>query len=150
MEKVVEVKGLVKSFARREVLQGVSFYIGKGSVYGLLGPNGAGKTTIIKIMCGVYRATKGTVTIAGMDVSRNMEKVRAKIGYMSQKFTLYEDLTVNENLAFYSNIYGLKGERKKQRIKELTELVSLVDRGDQIVRTLSGGWKQRLALVCAL
>jgi len=150
MDKVVVVDNLVKIFSRKEVLRGVSFNIRQGSIYGLLGPNGAGKTTIIKIMCGVYKPTKGSVYVSGMDVSKNMEKIRSRIGYMSQKFTLYEDLTVDENISFYANIYGLKSDVKKKRIDELTNLVSLTDRGESIVRTLSGGWKQRLALVCAL
>jgi len=149
-DKVVRVENLIKVFAHREVLKGVSFNIGRGSIYGLLGPNGAGKTTIIKIICGVYKATDGDVIVAKLDVSTQVEEVRRIIGYMSQKFTLYQDLTVDENLAFYADIYGLSGTNRKKRVQELCELVSLTDRGEDIVKNLSGGWKQRLALVCAL
>ena len=150
MKIVVDVRDLVKKFAKREVLRGVSFNIGRGTIYGLLGPNGAGKTTIIKILCGVYKPTSGLVTIDGLNIQKHVEKVRKKIGYMSQKFTLYEDLSVDENIRFYANIYGLPKDKKKARIEELTKLVGLTARGEDIVRTLSGGWKQRLALVCAL
>jgi ABC-2 type transport system ATP-binding protein len=147
---IVEIENLVKRFGETMPVKGVSFSVQKGSVYGLLGPNGAGKSTIIKILCGVYHPTSGTVKVAGIDVDLKPEKVRRKIGYMSQKFTLYEDLTVRENLSFYADIYGLKGNEKKQRITELMALTNLTDRTEYIVRTLSGGWKQRLALVCAL
>ena len=150
MKKVVEIVDLKKSFGEKKVLKGVSLCIKQGMVYGLLGPNGAGKTTIIKIICGVYRPTFGTAFVAGIDVSKKPEQVRMKLGYMSQKFTLYEDLTVNENISFYSNIYGLNKALRRKRVEELTKLVELVDRGEQIVKFLSGGWKQRLALVCAL
>jgi len=147
---VVEVKDLVKRFNKRPVLRGVSFTISRGSIYGLLGPNGAGKTTIIKIICGVYKASEGSVIVDGLNLSKHVEKVRKKIGYMSQKFTLYEDLSVDENIRFYANIYGLKKDTKAKRIETLTTLVGLTVRGEDIVKTLSGGWKQRLALVCAL
>jgi ABC-2 type transport system ATP-binding protein len=149
-EKIIEIENLVKKFGAKTTLAGVSFSVDKGKVYGLLGPNGAGKSTIIKILCGVYSATSGCCRVAGIDVSRELEKVRTKIGYMSQKFTLYQDLTVRENITFYADIYGLAAAKKRARVQELMELTELTDRTNSIVSVLSGGWKQRLALVCAL
>ena len=123
--------------------------IGTGEVFGLLGPNGSGKTTTIRMLCGLMTPTAGSATVAGYDVIAEPEQVRRRIGYMSQRFGLYDDLTVAENMRFYASLYGLRGDARRRRIEEqLTEL-GLAERAGQLAGTMSGGWKQRLALACA-
>jgi ABC-2 type transport system ATP-binding protein len=117
---------------------------------GFLGPNGAGKSTLIRMLCGLLRPTAGRAEVAGIDVARNPERVRENIGYMSQKFSLYNDLSVIENLRFFGGIYGVKGERLAQRVAFAMEMAGLAGRADALVSNLSGGWKQRLALGCAV
>ena len=122
----------------------------KGSSSGFLGPNGSGKSTIIKALCGLITPTQGTGTILGMDIRKDAAAIKRHVGYMSQKFGLYEDLTVSENLGFYSGVYGLTGSRAHQRIKDVVALTGLDPYLHRRVGALSGGWKQRLALGCAI
>jgi ABC-2 type transport system ATP-binding protein len=146
---VVEVRGLVKSFGSVTAVNDVSFDIAAGEVFGLLGPNGSGKTTAIRMLCGLMTPTAGTASVAGADVSREPDRVKSRIGYMSQAFGLYRDLTVNENLDFYAGVYEL-GERREGRIAWAKDAMRLAEIGDRLSGVLSGGQKQRLALACAM
>jgi ABC-2 type transport system ATP-binding protein len=128
----------------------VSFEIGKGELFGFLGPNGSGKTTIIKALCGLLTPTEGTGTILGMDIRKDAAEIKRHVGYMSQKFGLYEDLTVSENLGFYGGVFGISGQRAAQRREEILALTGLEPYLHRRVSALSGGWKQRLALGCAI
>jgi ABC-2 type transport system ATP-binding protein len=130
-------------------VEGLDLEIRRGEVFGLLGPNGSGKTTTIRMLCGLLEPTSGRAEVAGVDVVRHPDEVRRRIGYMSQKFGLYEDLTVAENLRFYSGLYGLIGAEGRARRAEVLRASGLEDRAGQLAGTLSGGWKQRLALACA-
>ncbi|MCA9246081.1 MAG: ABC transporter ATP-binding protein/permease [Planctomycetales bacterium] len=147
---VVQIRDLYRSFGALVAVRNVSFDIERGAIFGLLGPNGSGKSTIIRMLCGVLAPSDGTAIVLGHDVTREPEAVKQRIGYMSQSFSLYGDLTVAENLDFYGRIYGIRGDRLRQRIAFLLELTQLTDRVDQLAATLSGGWKQRLALACSL
>jgi len=148
-DTVIETQGLRKVFGARVALEGLDLAVHRGEIFGLLGANGSGKTTTIRMLCGLLAPTSGQARVVGFDVTREPEKVRHRIGYMSQRFGLYEDLTVHENLRFYSGVYGLRGSDAKQRITELLEELELGPRSRQLAATLSGGWKQRLALACA-
>jgi len=150
MNPVITADHLTIRFGDFTAVNGVSFEIGKGELFGFLGPNGSGKTTIIKALCGLITPTEGTGTILGMDIRKHATDIKRKIGYMSQKFGLYEDLTVAENLNFYSGVYGITGQPAIQRIKEILFLTGLEPYLDRRVSALSGGWKQRLALGCAI
>ncbi len=141
---------LVKRFGAFTAVDEVSFSVRRGEIMGFLGPNGAGKSTLIRMLCGLLRPTAGRAEVAGIDVARNPERVRENIGYMSQKFSLYNDLSVIENLRFFGGIYGVKGERLAQRVAFAMEMAGLAGRADALVSNLSGGWKQRLALGCAV
>ncbi|TWT41756.1 putative ABC transporter ATP-binding protein YbhF [Phycisphaerae bacterium RAS1] len=147
---VIVADGLSRSFGRLVAVDRVSFTVPRGAIFGFLGPNGSGKSTIIRMLCGVLRPTAGRGSVLGHDVARAAEAIKRRIGYMSQKFSLYADLTVEENLDFYGRIYGLRRDRLKARKSALLDLVAMHDRIGQLARTLSGGWKQRLALACAL
>ena len=146
---VIETHALRKVFGERVALEGLNLVVHRGEIFGLLGANGSGKTTTIRMLCGLLAPTSGEARVVGHDVVRDPEKVRRRIGYMSQRFGLYEDLTVQENLRFYSGVYGLRGSEARVRIAELMEELDLGPRSRQLAGTLSGGWKQRLALACA-
>jgi ABC-2 type transport system ATP-binding protein len=141
---------LVKRFGDFVAVNEVSFEARRGEIMGFLGPNGAGKSTTIRILCGLLRPTGGKAEVAGLDVARYPEKVRENIGYMSQKFSLYSDLSVMENLRFFGGVYGVKGARLSERLAFAVGMAGLKGREDALVADLSGGWKQRLALGCAV
>ena len=149
-EIVVEADKLSRRFGDLVAVDDVSFGVTRSSIFGFLGPNGSGKSTVIRMLCGVLRPSGGRGAVLGHDVARESEAVKRRIGYMSQKFSLYADLTVAENLDFYGRIYGLRGERLRERKERVLELVGMADRLPQLAGQLSGGWKQRLALACAL
>jgi len=149
-ETVIDVRGLTRHFGPIRAVSEVDFQVPRAAIFGLLGPNGSGKSTIIRMLCGVLKPTAGDATVLGCDVRSDAERIKRRIGYMSQKFSLYADLTVRENIDFYGRIYGLDSRRIAQRGREVLGLTSLTDRIDQLAGTLSGGWKQRLALACAL
>jgi ABC-2 type transport system ATP-binding protein len=145
----VHITDLRKAFGPVVAVDELTLEIRRGEVFGLLGPNGSGKTTTIRMLCGLLEPTSGSASVAGYDVTRDPEAVKRHIGYMSQKYGLYDDLTVVENIRFYATIYGLHGDARTQRINELMNELGLDQRKDQRAGTLSGGWKQRLALACA-
>jgi ABC-type multidrug transport system ATPase subunit/ABC-type multidrug transport system permease subunit len=147
---IIDVRSLSRRFGELVAVDDVSFQVRRGAIFGLLGPNGSGKSTIIRMLCGVLEPSGGGASVLGYDVVAEAEAVKRRIGYMSQKFSLYADLTVRENLSFYGRIYGLAPERLAQRSDDVLALTGLHDRIDQLAGTLSGGWKQRLALACAL
>jgi ABC transporter DrrB family efflux protein len=149
-EPVINVRHLSRTFGKFVAVNDVSFTVNRGAIYGLLGPNGAGKSTIIRMLCGVLEPTAGDAAVLGFNIRSDAEAIKRRIGYMSQKFSLYSDLSVRENLEFYGRIYGLDAARQEQRARDVLTLTSLTDRIDQLAGTLSGGWKQRLALACAL
>jgi ABC-2 type transport system ATP-binding protein len=141
---------LVRRFGHFTAVNDVSFRVEKGEIFGFLGPNGSGKTTVIKMLTGLLPLSEGSAWVEGLDVRKDAEAVRERIGYMSQKFSLYDDLTVAENLQFYGRIYSLPPARLKQRIAEIVELNGLQPYMNRLAAQLSGGWKQRLALGCAM
>jgi ABC transporter DrrB family efflux protein len=147
---VIEVAHLSRRFGELVAVDDVSFSVRRGAIFGLLGPNGSGKSTIIRMLCGVLEPSGGYASVLGHDAASESEQVKRRIGYMSQKFSLYSDLSVRENLDFYGRIYGLPPQRLAERMRAVVELTGIGDRLDQLAGTLSGGWKQRLALACAL
>lgn len=150
MEYSVVADKLVKKFGTFTAVDKISFNVVKGEIFGFLGPNGAGKTTTIKILCGLLSPTEGGGQIGGSDIATEQQKIKNIIGYMSQKFSLYNDLTVRENLEFFGGIYGVRGERMRKRIKEISETLDLNEIILKNTADLSLGWKQRLALACAI
>jgi len=147
---VITADGLTIRFGDFTAVDHVTFAIGKGELFGFMGPNGSGKTTIIKTLCGLLAPSDGTGTILGMDIRKQATEIKRHVGYMSQKFGLYEDLTVSENLGFYAGVYGIRGEQAARRRKEIIALTGLEPYLERRVKALSGGWKQRLALGCAI
>jgi ABC-2 type transport system ATP-binding protein len=145
----VVTRGLRKAFGERVAVEGLDLTIPRGEVFGLLGPNGSGKTTTIRMLCGLMAPTAGSAEVVGFDVTTAGERVRERIGYMSQRYGLYDDLTVFENLRFYGTVYGLHGEARATRLEGHLRALGLDERRTQLAGTLSGGWKQRLALACA-
>lgn len=150
MDVVIQAEGLTKRFGDLVAVRDVSFEISRGAIFGFLGPNGSGKSTVIRMLCGLLQPTTGRAELEGLDVVARTEEVKRRIGYMSQRFSLYEDLTVKENLEFYGSIYGLRRQRMVDRCRDVVQLVGLEERLGQLARTLSGGFKQRLALACSL
>ncbi|MBC8068303.1 MAG: ABC transporter ATP-binding protein, partial [Deltaproteobacteria bacterium] len=148
-EAVVDAQHLSRHFGSLVAVRDVSLRIDKGEVFGVLGPNGAGKSTTIRMLCGLLDPTGGQAIVVGYDVAKQPEQVKARIGYMTQRFSLYEDLAVIENLEFYASIYGVPRKLRRARVDAVIEQTGLGDRRKQIAGTLSGGWKQRLALACA-
>ena len=146
----VETRGLTRRFGPVTAVRELTLRIERGEVFGLLGPNGSGKTTTIRMLCGILEPSAGSATVAGIDVAATPEQVRQRIGYMSQQFGLYEDLTAGENLTFYAAIYGLTGDARRARVAEVVAFLEIGARLRQLAGELSGGWKQRLALGCAL
>ena len=149
-EPIIQCENLTRRFGHFTAVDHVSFSITKGSIFGFLGPNGSGKSTVIRMLCGILEASEGQARIAGFDVSRQTEQIKTLIGYMSQKFSLYDELTVEENLTFYGRLYGLRGRALQERRAELTALAHLEPYLERRAARLSGGWRQRLAMACAL
>ena len=146
----IEVKRLTRRFGDFVAVNDVSFDVKAGEIFGFLGSNGAGKSTTIRMLCGLLRPTSGTATVGGIDVGRDPEGVKRRIGYMSQRFSLYEALTVDQNIAFFGGVYGLEGDRLAARRAMVLEMAGLQGRENTLPGDLSGGWRQRLALGCAI
>jgi ABC-2 type transport system ATP-binding protein len=146
----VEIENLVKTFGEFVAVDHVSLEVKRGEIFGFLGPNGAGKSTTIRVLCGLLTPTTGRATVAGFDVGAEPEQVRRNIGYMSQKFSLYDDLTVEQNIDFFTGMYGVPRDRRGPRKDYVLRMAGLTERRGALTATLSGGWKQRLALGCAI
>ena len=146
----IEVRGLTRRFGAFVAVNNLSFGVERGEIFGFLGSNGAGKSTTIRMLCGLLRPSAGTATVGGVDVARNPEGVKHRIGYMSQRFSLYELLTVDQNIRFFGGLYGLEGERLATRRAFVIEMAGLRGRESTLARDLAGGWRQRLALGCAI
>lgn len=147
---MIECQNLTKRFGSFTAVDHVSFSVAKGSIFGFLGPNGSGKSTVIRMLCGILAPTEGEARISGLDVVHQVERLKGLIGYMSQKFSLYDELTVQENLVFYARLYGLRGAELRNRRDELIALTHLEPYLERRAALLSGGWRQRLAMACAL
>jgi ABC-type multidrug transport system ATPase subunit len=149
-DAMIECEGLTKRFGNFTAVDHVSFSVAKGSIFGFLGPNGSGKSTVIRMLCGILEPTEGTARIGGHDVVRETDSIKEMIGYMSQKFSLYDELTTNENLIFAGKLYGLQGRQLNRRRDELIAITHLEPYVDRRAQLLSGGWRQRLAMACSL
>ncbi|HET7251753.1 MAG TPA: ABC transporter ATP-binding protein [Gemmatimonadales bacterium] len=150
IDVAVDIRELTRRFGALTAVSQLTLQIPRGQVFGLLGPNGSGKTTTIRMLCGLIDPSAGSATVAGIDIRAAPERVKMQIGYMSQRFGLYEDLTVAENLSFYGGIYGLTGQAQRDRTAEVVAFLGIGGRLGTLAGQLSGGWKQRLALGCAL
>ncbi|MCX5770442.1 MAG: ABC transporter ATP-binding protein [Candidatus Hydrogenedentes bacterium] len=150
MPPAIVARGLTRRFGHFTAVNDVSLQIEEGDIYGFLGPNGSGKTTLIRMLCGLLRPSSGSATVMGLDTVKESEQIKRAIGYMSQQFSLYRDLTVLENLKFYARIYGLRRSRARRRIEDVIGIVGIGDYRGHLARELSGGWRQRLALACSL
>jgi len=149
-EKIITVQNLTKIFGTFTAVKGISFEVDKGEIFGFLGANGAGKTTAMKMLIGISKPSSGKAVVAGYDVVENTELVKKSIGYMSQKFSLYDDLTIKENITFFGGIYGLSRKNIKLKMNNLLTELSLLDVGDKLVGSLPLGWKQKLSFSIAL
>jgi ABC-2 type transport system ATP-binding protein len=149
-DSAILVRDLTRKFGAFTAVDGISFTVERGEIFGFLGANGAGKSTAIRMMCGLLNPTSGTAIVDGVDVGRDPEAVKRRIGYMSQKFSLYEALTVEQNIRFFGALYGLNDDRIAARTKFVVEMAGLVGREKTRARDLAGGWRQRLALGCAI
>ncbi len=146
----IDAREISRRFGSFTAVDRISFAVRRGEIFGFLGSNGAGKTTTIRMLCGLLRPTSGTAIVGGVDVSRDPDGVKRRIGYMSQRFSLYDRLTVEQNIRFFGGVYGLEGDHFAQRRRFVLELAGLAGRERQLTRELSGGWRQRLALGCAI
>ncbi|MBZ0234117.1 MAG: ABC transporter ATP-binding protein [Deltaproteobacteria bacterium] len=146
---IIETVDLSRRFGDLVAVDRVNLRVDQGEIFGVLGPNGAGKSTTIRMLCGILAPSGGRASVVGFDAAREPEEIKARIGYMTQRFSLYEDLTVIENLGFYAGIYGVPGRQRKARVAEVLEQTGLGERRHQLAGTLSGGWKQRVALASA-
>ena len=149
-EFAVEIDDLVKQFGSFVAVDHVSLKVAKGEIFGFLGPNGAGKSTTIRVLCGLLTPTSGRASVGGIDVASDPETIRRNIGYMSQKFSLYDDLTVEENIQFFSGIYGVPRNLRAERRDYVLKMAGIEEQRATMTRLLPGGWKQRLALGCAI
>jgi ABC-2 type transport system ATP-binding protein len=147
-EYAIDVHGLSKSFGHKRVVNGLSLQVEKGEIYGFLGPNGSGKTTSIRMLCGLLTPDEGSGTCLGFDVRSQSAEIKKQVGYMTQRFSFYEDLSIRENLDFVARLYAMPNRR--QTVQAGMEDLGLADRADQLAGTLSGGWKQRLALAACM
>lgn len=150
MAAAITAEDLTIRFGTFTAVDKVSFAVPRGEIFGFLGPNGSGKTTLIKALCGLLRPSEGSGTILGMDIRKDAADIKTRVGYMSQKFGLYEDLTVGENIAFYAGVYGIRGAKAEERRREVLALTGIERYLGRRAAQLSGGWKQRLALACAI
>src|ERR1700733_2179130 len=139
---IIHTEHLSRSFGTLVAVRDVSLDVRRGEIFGILGPNGAGKSTTIRMLCGILDPTGGRGTVVGFDIAKESERIKERIGYMTQRFSLYEDLTVHENLTFYAGIYGVPRKEKRGRVDEVLATAGLGNRRDQLAGTLSGGWKQ--------
>lgn len=146
----IRVENLTRKFGNFTAVDSVSFEIDKGSIFGFLGPNGAGKSTVIRMLCGLLEPTSGTAILDGVNVGKHPENIKPRIGYTSQRFSLYEELTVDENIQFFARIYGLSRKERETRREEVIDLVGIGEYVDRRAGKLSGGWKQRLSVACSL
>lgn len=149
-DNAIEVTNLTKRFGKFTAVDHINFVVKRGEIFGFLGANGAGKSTTIRMLIGLLQPTSGTATVGGFDIIKQTEQVKLNIGYMSQRFSLYDDLTVEQNIKFYGGVYGLKNSRLEQRMEWVLKMADLKGRENSLTKTLSGGWKQRLALGCAI
>jgi len=148
-EPIIRTEHLSRRFGDLVAVRDVTLEVKRGEIFGVLGPNGAGKSTTIRMLCGILDPSGGSGTVVGFDIARDAERIKERIGYMTQRFSLYEDLTVLENLRFYAGVYGVAAAERAGRIEQMLRTSGLADRRDQICGTLSGGFKQRVALACA-
>jgi ABC-2 type transport system ATP-binding protein len=148
-DPIVHTENLSRSFGALVAVRDLNLSVERGEIFGVLGPNGAGKSTTIRMLCGILDPSAGRGTVVGFDIEHEAERIKERIGYMTQRFSLYEDLTVQENLSFYAGIYGVPFGRRRARVQEVMEATGLTHRKKQLAGTLSGGWKQRVALASA-